>query len=724
MSKSRDRRTGKPDKNENTIEKTTQGRRKYRPFRQYMKRKLALTFAIVVLALFALAIVLLTISRDKNEEYQKIVYAQQDYDSRTIAFRRGDIVDRNGTVLATTTRLYNLILDPVVITSDEKYTDTTLDALVECYGYDRNELVKLINEKKEIGSRYVIYTREMSEEDMNRFLELKTKIAQENKKKEDKKESQKRVAGVWFETKYKRIYPYDDLACWLIGFSRDDSSKGSYGVEQYYNNQLVGTNGREYGYLNDDSNLQRVIKPAEDGNTIVTTIDATIQRIVQDHISRAQKDLKAYNIGVVVMDPHNGEILAMAGDATFDLNNPADTSALLGVYTNKHDNSGSAEHVYYTQSMIDAMTSEEKTLALNDLWRNFCITYAYEPGSTTKSLVVAAALDEAKIKTTSGFQCDGGETVGGWPIKCNNGRAHGWLDLKEVLGQSCNDVLMYIGGLLGRHEMSRYQAVFGFGQKTGVDLPGEATGLLYAEENMDVATVATNAFGQNMNVTMVQQIAAYCSLVNGGTYYEPHIVRQIKNSDGAVLEEIDGKAVRQTISADTSHYMLDALLDVVDVHTGKNAQIDGYEIWGKTGTAERQGRNKNDYLLSFIGGVPADDPELILYVIVDAPQGVEEQARSAHASTLWREIMTDLLPYMNMYPTRDLKNPPKETEPAPVVDPEVETDENGEPVTTEPQTGVFFEEDDFSGGIFGDRNDNAQGSDNEPEGQADPGNED
>jgi len=243
MSKSRDRRTDKPDKNDNNIEKTAQGRRKYRPFRQYMKRKLALTFAIVALALFALAIVLLTISRDKNEEYQKIVYAQQDYDSRTIAFRRGDIVDRNGTVLATTTRLYNLILDPVIITSDEKYTDTTIDALVECYGYDRNELVELINEKKKIESRYVVYTREMSEEDMNRFLELKTKIAQENSKKEEKEERSKRVAGVWFETKYKRIYPYDDLACWLIGFSRDDSSKGSYGVEKYFNEQLGGPNG-------------------------------------------------------------------------------------------------------------------------------------------------------------------------------------------------------------------------------------------------------------------------------------------------------------------------------------------------------------------------------------------------------------------------------------------------------------------------------------------------
>ncbi|MBP3701860.1 MAG: penicillin-binding protein 2, partial [Lachnospiraceae bacterium] len=341
---------------------------------------------------------------------------------------------------------------------------------------------------------------------------------------------------------------------------------------------------------------------------------------------------------------------------------------------------------------------------------------AYEPGSTTKAMTVAAALDEAKIKTNSGFECNGGELVGGWMIKCNNGRAHGWQNLTEVLGNSCNDALMYIGGLLGRHEMSRYQIIFGFGQKTGVDLPGEATGILYAEENMNVSTVATNAFGQNMNVTMLQQIAAYCSLINGGTYYEPHVVRQIKNSNGAVLEEMDGEAVRQTISADTSRYILDALLDVVDVYTGKNAQIDGYEVWGKTGTAERQGRNKNDYLLSFIGGVPADDPEIVLYVIVDAPQGVDDQARSAHASTLWREIMTDLLPYMNLYPTRELKNPPEETTEGPTVSPEVETDENGNPVTTEAQTAVYEEEDDFSGGIFTDPN-------AEPEGEADPENE-
>ncbi len=694
-----------------------------------MRRKLAFTFALVTLALFALAMVLLTISRDKNDEYTKIIFAQQDYDSRTIAFRRGDIVDRNGTVLATTTRLYNLILDPVIMTSGEgKYLDTTLDALVQCYGYDRSELEQLLAEKAD--SRYVIYQKEMSEEDMNRFVELKNQIAKENSKKADKEEKEKRVAGVWFETKYKRVYPYNDLACWLLGFSRDDSSVGSYGIEQYYNDELVGVNGREYGYLNDDSNLERVLRPAEDGNTVITTIDATLQRIVQNKIAEAQstgltyqKDgetqtdpaLQALNIGVMVMDPNNGEILAMAGEAPFDCNNPADLSALLGVSSNKYDIGLNVDHTPYTQEMLDAMSDEQKMNALTELWKNFGISYTYEPGSTTKSLTVAAALDEDTIQVTDEFDCDGGEVVGSWPISCNNGRAHGPQSLTQTLENSCNDALIEIGRRLGRHNMSRYQSIFGFGSLTGVDLPGEEKGIIYQEENMDVSTVATNAFGQNYNVTMIQQISAYCSLINGGTYYQPHIVRQIKSSSGALIKEYDKEEVRETTSTGTSAYMREALLSVVDNGTGGNVKIDGFEVWGKTGTAEKRGRDKTNYVLSFIGGVPASNPQVVLYVVVDTPLGVETQAQSRHASTLWREIMKEMLPYMNLFPTRPLQNPPEEPEtPAPT---EPETDENGNPVTEpEPATAYHEEEDDFSNGIFGNPG-------QEPEGAVDPDNE-
>lgn len=641
-----------------------------------MKRKLALIFLLVALALFALALVLLKMSTKNNEDYTKIIFSQQDYDSRTLAFRRGDIVDRNGTVLATSTKVYNLILDPVVMmTSDKNGTimQNTLDALVEAYGYDRSELQQLILEKNEIGSRYVIYDKELTEEEMNAFLDIKTAYSE--------LEEKKTVAGVWFETKYKRIYPYGELACWLLGFSRDDSSTGSYGVEQYYNDQLVGTNGREYGYLNGDSNLERVVIPAVDGNDVVLTIDASIQKIVQDHIAEAQVDLQAENIGVIVMDPNNGEILAMAGDAVFDCNDPTEEAYLLQKYT---------------QEQLDAMSSEEYVAALTSIWKNFCISETYEPGSTAKTLTIAAALDEGAITTNNWFICDGGEYIGGWMIKCNNGHAHGNQDLMTVLGNSCNDALMQIGALVGSTNLARYQRLFGFGAKTGVDLPGEESGILYTAEKMDAATIATNAFGQNYNVTMIQQIAAYCSVINGGTYYEPHIVRQIKTSDGALLEENTGVVVRETISADTADYLRKALLAVVDDHTGKNAQIDGYEIWGKTGTAEKVGRDKTNYLLSFIGGVNPDNPEIVLYVVVDSPQGVEKQAQSSHASTLWREIMEDLLVYMNIYPTREQQNPVEEPEPAE----EAENGDDGEEAPEEEYPLQIDTEDDFSGGIF------------------------
>lgn len=690
--------------------------KKERPFAKYMQRKLAFTFMIVALALFVLGIVLMTIGRDNDEEYTKIIFSQQNYQTRTIAFRRGDIVDRNGTVLATTTRLYNLILDPKIILSDERYTETTIDALVTCYGYDRSELTVLINECAD--SSYLVYAKEMSEEEMNRFLDLKAEIAETNSKKKDKAERQKRVAGVWFETKYKRTYPYDDLACWILGFSRDDSSVGSYGIEQYYNEELIGINGREYGYLNDESDLERVIKPAEDGNTIVTTIDARIQQIVQEHIARTQEQLKAANIGVVVMDPHNGEVLAMASDMPFNCNDPTDINALLASYSEQG----------YTQEMLEAMSKEELSTALAEVWKNYCLSYTYEPGSTAKSLTVAAALDEGRIRVTDGFECDGGEWAGGWYIKCNNGKAHGHLTLTKTLMDSCNDALMYIAKVLGQENMAKYHALFGFGKRTGIDLPGEEAGLL--NSGRDEATLATNGFGQNYNVTMIQQAAAYCALVNGGAYYEPHVVRQIKNSKGAVLKEIDKVEVRQMVSADTSAYLREALLEVVDTGTGRNAQIDGYEVWGKTGTAEILGRDKNNYLLSFIGGVPASDPQVILYVTVNKPSAMENQARSIYASTLWREIMTDILPCLNIYPSRPLQNPPEptteaepETTQPPATDeagnpiPE-ETDEAGNPLPAVPTTAEPDGEDDFSGGIF--TNPNA----GEPEGEADPGNED
>ncbi len=669
-----------------------------------MQGKLAFTFILVALALFALVIVLYGISSDSYDDYTKIVFAQQDYDSRTIAYRRGDILDRNGTVLATTTKLYNLILDPKVILSDEeKYLDTTVNALAECYGYDAQELRELIYANP--SSSYIVYTKEMSEEEMNEFLTIKSRIATENSKKSDSEESAKRVAGVWFETKYKRYYPQGDLACWVLGFSRDDASTGSYGIEQYYNDELVGVNGREYGYLDDDTNLQRVVKAAQDGNTIVSTIDAQIQNIVQRHIDEAQNGedgLSAYNIGVIAMDPDTGEILAMAGDASFDCNDPTDSSALLGVYSNKYEASASAEHVLYTEEMLAGMSSDEKLEAVtNELWKNFTISYAYEPGSTAKAFTIAAALDEAAITTGDTFFCNGYEVVGGWTIYCSNRNGHGYQTLTQALMNSCNDALMDISQRLGRTDLARYQALFNFGKRTGVDLPGEEAGLVYSAENMDVATVATNGFGQNYNVTMVQQIAAYCAVVNGGTYYEPHVVKQILDSSGNLLEEIEPTVVRQVISSETSDYLKSALLAVVEEGTGSAAAIDGYEIWGKTGTAEKQGRDKTNYLVSFIGGVGVERPESILYVVVGSPQGVDSQAHSTYATNLWREIMEDLLPYLNLWPADD--GTQAETEPETESAGEPETDENGEEIgETQAPVVIDTEENYEGGGIFGE----------------------
>ena len=632
-----------------------------------MQEKLAITVLVVTLALFALVMVLYDLMTNKKDDFNQIVLSQQEYDSRTIPFRRGDILDRNGTYLATSEKVYNLILDPKQIMSDANaYLEASVNALVDCFGYDRTEMMNLINEKKD--KYYIRYAKQLTYDQKENFENYK-----EEKREEFKKAGEgKGIRGIWFEDEYKRIYPYNSVGCNVIGFARDDGMDGSGGIEQYYNSTLMGTNGREYGYLNDDSNLERVIKPASNGNTVVSTIDTNVQKIVEKYITEWEQEVGSKRVGVIVMDPNNGEVLAMANDKTFDLNNPRqlrpeytdDVVKQLGIqeaiddYHRKNkDAEPLTEANVYAHYSNDEIMSFGKQVAWNQTWRNFCISDGFEPGSTAKIFTVAAGLEEGSITGNETYTCNGKLEIGGWPINCVNRYGHGDLTVEQGLMKSCNVVMMQIAQKVGKQKFYKYQQQFGFGSKTGIDLPGEADNktLMYNAETADPASLATNAFGQNFNCSMIQMAAAYCSVINGGSYYEPHVVKQILNEQGSIVKKMDPVLVRETVSESTTKFINEALYKTVNAQggTGSAAKVEGYKIAGKTGTAEKVGRDKKNYVVSFCGYAPADNPQVLVYVVVDEPH-VEEQAHSTYASKIFQKIMTEILPYLNIFPDTDI----------------------------------------------------------------------
>ena len=613
--------------------KTSRNTKTKKLFRRYMQEKLAITVLAILTVLIVLAVILYRLVSNKGVDYNQIVLGHQNYESRMIPYKRGSIIDRNGTYLATSEKIYNMILDPRQMNSDDgyNYVEPTIDALVECFSYDREELRQLIRDRAD--SSYVVY-KKLSGEEKAKFEEYKQKKNEEYRKATVDKGGKNRITGVWFEDHYKRVYPYNNLACNVIGFAlRDNNASG--GVEQYYNDELTGVNGREFGYLNDDTNPERTVKPAVNGNTVKLTIDANLQNIVQKYLDEWQTTTGSKVAACIMMDPRSGEILAMDTTTRFDLNNPYDLS------------------LYYSQEQIDAMDEKTKADAWYKMWRNFCVNDTYEPGSPQKPFTVAGAMEEGTITGNESYVCNGVMHIGDWDIHCDIRSGHGPLTVAQGIEKSCNVVMMSINQAQGVQNFLKHQAMFGFGQKTNIDLPGEAdtSGLVYTEETMDVASLATNSFGQNYNTTMIQMASAFCSLVNGGSYYRPHVVREILNDQGAVIRKNDPVLVRETVSENTSTFIKNALAMVVQSGTAKAAQIPGYQIGGKTGTAQKQPRSEKNYLVSFIGAVPIYDPQVVCYVVIDTPNlPGEQQAHSTFASTVFQKIMAEALPYLNVFP--------------------------------------------------------------------------
>lgn len=694
---------------------------KVKTFTPKMRKKLRVLFIIILAAFVGLGIRLYLIARNNGEEYARVVLSQQEYDSKIIPYRRGDIYDRNGMILAASNKVYNVILDCSILMGKDEYLEPTLNALNSVFDLDISEVRSYIMTNP--SSKYKILAKRVSYEDMLAFQNLKAES-----------EDGSLIKGVWFEDEYVRQYPNSTLGCDIIGFTSGDNI-GNFGLEQYYNSTLSGTNGREYGYLNEDSDLERTVIPAVDGYSIYSTIDINIQNTVEKYLAEFNEEYKnkvniangAENLACIIMEVDTGNVLAMAQYPVYDLNDPRNTDALIGARQvdidgkkttgkpieitsllaanndmvdpdavddtdtgtdteSQEGDQGSdegtddpsvtavtadgeplliTESLYVTEDSLRLMDDDTLYQNLNSLWKNYCINATYEPGSVSKPFTVAAALDAGAITGNEYYNCEGMLKVGDHEIKCHNTYGDGYISVAEAIERSCNVALMHISFACGKETFLKYQHAFGFGLKTNIDLAGESrtASLVYTPSTMRQTDLATNSFGQGYNCTMIQMISGFCSLINGGNFYEPHMVSRVVTSDGSTIQNIEPRVLKQTISPSVSNTIIDYCNLVVsgEYGTGKTARPAGYKIGGKTGTAETLPRGNGEYVVSFMGYAPADDPEIAIYVVVDRPNVGTwgAQADAKYATRIVRNILTDVLPYLHIYMTEPLSDKEK-----------------------------------------------------------------
>ncbi len=612
--------------------------RRIQKFPLQMKTKLAYLYILVLLAFGYFCIEVIYLNASKGDEYTKQILEQESYVSNEIPYKRGDIVDTNGTALATSQRVYKVFLDVKGLL--EVYDDDREDILIEkakesletYFEIDPDEVDEAIANSSE--SRYVVLLENVEYDKAQDYFE-----AMEEKEADEQDTADVLVESlIGLEEQYLRVYPYSTLASGVIGFA-NSGNVGVTGLENYYNDELNGVEGIRKGYLTEDE-IDHQVREPENGNTIVTTIDYTVQSIVEEHIlafneeheDEAREGNGSKTTAVIVADPNTGAILAQASYPNYDLNDPYDLSE------------------FYTEEEAEALDSEEAIAeALNEIWEDFTVSQTYEPGSPAKPFTVAAALEAGAITGDESYYCDGYKEVGGYRIHCVKRDGHGMQTVEDAIANSCNVALMDIGETMGIEEFTKYQDVFGFGPTTDIDLPNEASteGLTYDAETMSQTDLATNSFGQGYNATMIQMVAAFSSLVNGGDYYEPYLVKEIQDDNGGVIEKIEPTLVRKTVSQNTTELSNQYLEAVTVDGTGKVAAVEGYQVGGKTGTAEKLPRGTGDYLVSFIAAVPIDDPQVVVYVVIDEPN-VENQANSGLATSLSADIMTEILPYLGI----------------------------------------------------------------------------
>lgn len=568
------------------------------------KQRLILMSVTVVICLIGICIRIFYIQSFKADFYQAKAYEQQTRD-RLITPKRGNILDRNGIGIAMTQTVGSIS----VVHSQVEEPEKTAKILADKLELDYETVLKKINK--------------------NVALErIKTKV--------DKKTADEirelNLKGVAIDEDIKRVYPFKSLASQVIGFVGKDN-QGIVGLEAKYQEVLKGKQGKiltqtdARGIEIKNSEENRI--PPTDGYNVVTSIDVKIQQYAEQTLEKAVTLKQAKRGAIIVMNPQNGEIYAMANKPDFDLNEPftINNEALKAAW--------------------GSMSEKDKNNALNQMWRNFSINDTYEPGSTFKVITSAAGLEEKAVKPTDSFNCGGGRTVGGRYIKCwRSPRSHGSESFVQGVQNSCNPVFMDVAARLGSDKFYDYMIKFGFSEKTGIDLPGEAVGIMHKKDKIGPVELATMSFGQSFQITPLQLLRAISSVINGGELITPHFAIKTTDSDGNVIEEFKYSSARKTISKETSETMKGILESVVSQGTGNKTYIAGYRIGGKTATSEKLPRRSGKYIASFMSFAPAENPQVICLVLIDEPQGVYYGGQVA--GPVMKELLGNILPYLNI----------------------------------------------------------------------------
>ena len=576
----------------------------------FMKKKML----FILLSIEAFIIVLMCrvayIQIVNADEYQEMAYEQQTRD-RLITPERGSILDRNGNGIAVTETVNAISVIP---------------SQVE----DKNEVSKYLSEVLEMDYDTVF-------DKVNQrvaLVRIKTKVDSEIALEIRKKD----LAGIVVDEDVKRIYPYSEMAAQVIGFVGKDN-QGIIGLEAKYDEYLKGEAGKiltltDSKGLEVDSTQGRI--PPVDGYNLVTSIDIVVQQYAEQTIKKAVEAKSAKGGCIIVLNPQNGEIYAMANYPTFDLNNPFEIN----------DEELSA--------VWDTLNEKERNDALNKMWRNTAINDTYEPGSTFKTVTASAGLEEGVVTPESHFFCNGFHTVGDRMIKCwRYPRTHGSQTFVEGVQNSCNPVFMELGERLGAEKFYEYMDKFGFNEKTGIDLSGEAVGIMHKLENVGPVELATMSFGQSFQITPLQLLRAVSSMVNGGYLVTPHIGCKIVDNDGNTVKNLDYDKGEKILSDETSENMKKILESVVSEGTGNKAYIAGYRIGGKTATSEKLPRRSGKYIASFLSFAPAENPEVMAIVLIDEPQGT--YYGGTVAGPVMKELLSNVLPYMGIEPVYNEK---------------------------------------------------------------------
>lgn len=580
------------------------------------KKRMRNAIIVVLLVMVSLITRIGWIQFVDGERLQYMAYVQHTLD-RKINPKRGTIYDATGKkVLAVSATVRSITINPVNIKKEDK--EKVAKALSEIFGVDYETTLKKVSKRSSIET----IAKKVEKEQADQLM----KWMEENNI----------LTGINVDEDTKRYYPYNNLASQIIGFCGSDN-QGLNGIEALYDSELKGETGKIIKIA--DAKGNTIMKEGEDyeaaidGNDLVLTIDATIQGIAEKYLAEACIDNQCTDGGsIIVMNPNNGDILAMAGYPNYNLNEPF---------------TASSEEL---KSNWDNMPQEEKSAALQQMWRNRAISDGYEPGSTFKLITASAALEEGITDTDNKgeFNCSGSIEIAGVRIKCwRYYRPHGSQSLREALMNSCNPVFISIGQRLGVHTYYSYLEKFGFLTKTGIDLPGEAGSIFLAEEKVGPVELGTIAFGQRFEITPIQMATAVSTIANGGTYIKPRVVKQVIDSQTGQVTNVQPVKKAQVVSKETSTKVLSMMESVVAEGTGKNAQVKGYSIGGKTGTSE-DGVNTNKYVASFVGVTPISNPQLVVLVVLYNPTGEGGHGGGGVAAPVASKVLTESLPYLDV----------------------------------------------------------------------------